>query len=157
MTNWIRSNLFSKITSLVAVASFLTFFYFANVYAYSFKEPDTVASIMIPGYLVLFAGIMLVNLFYVMLYYFEPKFFMQFRTNGEEFPWKERPKWWAQNVNKFVYVYVRFILNPFLFIRMYYLTLEKIKMKFSGNIQSKKSKTRVLNGRISTLKKTFVF
>ena len=115
MTDWIHSKLFSRVSSFVALVSFLTFSYFASVYAYSFKEPDSIVSILIPGYLVFFVGAMLVNLFYVILYYFEPEFFMQFRTNGEEFPWKETPKWWAQNVGKFVLVYVRFISNPVTF------------------------------------------
>ena len=129
MTDWIHSKLFSRVSSFIALVSFFTFSYFATVYAYSFKEPDSILSILIPGYIVFLSGAMLVNLFYVILYYFEPKFFMQFRTNGEEFPWKERPKWWAQNVGKFVFVYVRVLFKPF-------FTLESFTFKINFTVES---------------------
>lgn len=107
MSIW-RNKMTEKVLSLLSNIFFVVFYSFAFRTVYNQFPFHNNWNYVWPGMTLIFVSMVVMHFGYHLLYHFEPAFFMQFKTNQEEWPWKSRPIWWAKKKKQFIKNYVSF-------------------------------------------------
>jgi hypothetical protein len=119
------NRLISKIPSLIHLLIFWVGFSSLMLSILKEQKIESLNTYLLYGMAFIFVGTTSYQLFYVALYYFEPKWAMKYKINDMEWPWKTNPKRFKKTIFKQILVHVRnisvFLINSSL-IYLEYLT-----------------------------------